>query len=184
LIKTTVEIYSKGIQHNLVCTFRSYILFSMIFRMFGHFLGILRQIHGNGKGLKAGGTTSSPEAIVPGCGGPLTRRPKAKAAWPACAGRRSAPPCRNHRARARRWRDRRVLYGGSGAARSVARALWRGGTPIGQQGGGGGGAHQQGQSTVRWKGTVAQRSADDGVGPTVADDNPRVFLQLRTSEGV
>jgi hypothetical protein len=50
--------------------------------------------------------------------------------------------------------------------------------------GGGGGAHQQGQSTVRWKGTVAQRSADDGVGPTVADDNPRVFLQLRTSEGV
>jgi hypothetical protein len=40
LVNPTVDIYSKRIQHNLVCIFRSYILFSMIFRSFKHFLWI------------------------------------------------------------------------------------------------------------------------------------------------
>jgi hypothetical protein len=59
--------------------------------MFGHFLGILKQINENGKGLKAGGPASGPAATMLGCGGPLARWPKVEAAWPARAGRRGAP---------------------------------------------------------------------------------------------
>jgi hypothetical protein len=49
---------------------------------------------------------------------------------------------------------------------------------------GGGRAHRRGQSMVKRKGTAAQWSVIDGVGPAVADDNPKVLLQLRMSEGV
>jgi hypothetical protein len=69
--------------------------------MCGHFLGILKQINRNGKGLKAVDPASDPEATVPGCGGPLARWPKAEVAWPARAGRRGAPPCRGHLMRGR-----------------------------------------------------------------------------------
>jgi hypothetical protein len=41
LVKPTVIICSDGIQHNLVCIFRSYILFSVIFRSSRHFLETL-----------------------------------------------------------------------------------------------------------------------------------------------
>jgi hypothetical protein len=37
LVMSTATIWSQGIQHNLVCIFRSYILFSMIFRSPRHF---------------------------------------------------------------------------------------------------------------------------------------------------
>jgi hypothetical protein len=49
LVKLTVTICSKGIQHNLVCIFRSYILFSVIFRSSRHFLKILFKSKGKKK---------------------------------------------------------------------------------------------------------------------------------------
>jgi hypothetical protein len=49
LVKLTVTICSKGIQHNLVCIFRSYILFSVIFRSSRHFLEILFKSKGKKK---------------------------------------------------------------------------------------------------------------------------------------
>jgi hypothetical protein len=49
LVNPTVTICSKGIQHNLVCIFRSCILFSVIFRSSRHFLGILFKSKGKRK---------------------------------------------------------------------------------------------------------------------------------------
>jgi hypothetical protein len=128
-----------------------------------HFLGILKQINEKGKSLKAGGPASGLEAIVPGCDGPLTRRPRAEAAWPAHTGWRDAPPCHGHRTRGRE--HRRVEA-----------------HPLGNKGGGG--AHRRGRSTVRRKGTTVWRSVADSEGPAVAGDNARVLMQLCTSEGV
>jgi hypothetical protein len=41
MVKPTVIIFPKGVQRNLICISMSYTLFSMIFRLSRHFLGIL-----------------------------------------------------------------------------------------------------------------------------------------------
>jgi hypothetical protein len=125
LVKPTMTICSKGIQHNFVFIFRSYILFSVIFRSSRHFLGILFKSKGKRKtNPGAGPKASRPSWLAAsgacqakrwGGGGGLTPRPSLRpeaACWP----RRSV---RGHRALRGRY--------GAGSEGSPVAYAWKGG---------------------------------------------------------
>jgi hypothetical protein len=65
-----VTICSNGVQPNLICIFRHYILFSMIFRSSRHFLGIFLNQKKKRKQLPTLGWDSGPR---PQCGGTAAR---------------------------------------------------------------------------------------------------------------
>jgi hypothetical protein len=122
LVNPTVTICSKGIQHNLVCIFRSCILFSVIFRSSRHFLEILFKSKGKRK--------TNPR---PGFW-PKASRPSWLAAHGACQAKRSRggghlSPARDGRWPAgpgacmaeRSWRGQRGLTGGLCGERWMAR---------------------------------------------------------------
>jgi hypothetical protein len=113
LVKPTVTIYSKWVQPNLICIFRTYILFSMIFRISRHFLGIFlnRKEKKTSPGARPG---FLPKAIAQGRSGPLASRPTAEEAQPARLTRGQ-----NGAAWPTRWPARRAVT--AVGARMVAR---------------------------------------------------------------
>jgi hypothetical protein len=65
LVKPIVTICSEGIERNLVCIFRSYILFSVNFRISRYFLEILFKSKGKRKTNPSAGPAFWPKALRP-----------------------------------------------------------------------------------------------------------------------
>jgi hypothetical protein len=115
LVNPTVTICSKGIQHNLVCIFRSCILFSVIFRSSRHFLGILFKSKGKRKTNPSAGPGFWSKASRPSwlaahgaCQAERLRGGGNTSAQPATGGGTGPGACQVERS----WRGQRGLTGG------------------------------------------------------------------------